>query len=218
MDNTMKFYPLITDETYFDAVILADGDFPRQAFLLALLAGKSAVVCCDGAANTFIKNGWKPTAIVGDGDSLDPDVRNQYAYLFHQVDEQETNDLNKAFRYCVASGYKTVAIVGASGKREDHTLANISLLVDFSQRAEVVLLTDYGFFRAVAGNACFETKQGMQVSVFNQTCRSLKSEGLKYPVYPFDQWWQGTLNEAVSDRFSLFSDGNFLIFQTWTCK
>ena len=32
------------------------------------------VVCCDGAANTYIRSGM-PEAIVGDGDSLLPDVK-----------------------------------------------------------------------------------------------------------------------------------------------
>ena len=45
------------------------------------------------------------------------------------VTEQETNDLNKAFRYCLANGWTDIVILGATGKREDHTLGNIGLLM-----------------------------------------------------------------------------------------
>ena len=45
--------------------------------------------------------------------------------------DQETNDLTKAVNYVKTLGFREVLILGATGRREDHTLGNISLLAQF---------------------------------------------------------------------------------------
>ena len=54
----------------FDAVVLANGEFPRNELPLSLLRSGLPVVCCDGAAAKSLDAGIMPTAVVGDGDSL----------------------------------------------------------------------------------------------------------------------------------------------------
>lgn len=58
--------------------------------------------CCDGAANTYLRFGKMPAAIVGDGDSLLPEIKERYVHLIHRETEQDTNDLSKAFRFCLS--------------------------------------------------------------------------------------------------------------------
>ena len=77
-------------------IILADGDFPSHPLALEWLRQCPYVVCCDGAANTYIRSGRMPEAIVGDGDSLLPGIKERYASLIHSETEQETNDLHFA--------------------------------------------------------------------------------------------------------------------------
>jgi len=57
-------------------------------------------------------------------------------------------------------------IVGATGKREDHTLGNISLLADYMKTAKVVMVTDYGIFTPMQGITEFTSHKGQQVSLF----------------------------------------------------
>ena len=71
-----------------------------------------------------------PDIIIGDGDSLCPEYRELYASLVHHNPDQETNDQTKAVHYLYARGMRRIAIVGATGKREDHTIGNISLLME----------------------------------------------------------------------------------------
>ena len=125
-------------------IILADGDFPSSPLAGKWLRECRYVVCCDGAANAYLHFGKRPAAIVGDGDSLLPEIKERYAHLIHREAEQDTNDLSKAFRFCLSQGRRDITIMGATGKREDHTLGNISLLADYMNQAEVRMLTDYG--------------------------------------------------------------------------
>ena len=134
----MKSYPLIHKIGDFDAVILAHGDFPQAEIPLDLLRQAPFVCACDGAVNHYPQ----ADAIVGDGDSVPESLRNRLI----QIEEQEDNDLTKATRYCLSKGMKRIVYLGTTGKREDHTLGNISLIVRYVQEMgiEPLLATDYG--------------------------------------------------------------------------
>lgn len=209
----MEFYPLCKTDRLPRAILLADGEYPRNRLALRLLEQAKIVVCCDGAARKLLAHGRIPRAIVGDGDSLTPAIRRRYSSIIYQEKEQDTNDLSKAFRFCLKQGWDELLILGATGKREDHTLGNISLLMDYSQQARVQMLTDYGLFTPVRGDAEFESFPGQQVSVFNMGCSRLKGEGLVYPLSVFENWWQGTLNEATSEKFKMYTDGKILVYR-----
>ena len=96
-----------------------------------------------GAANTYLRFRKMPAAIVGDGDSLFAGDKGTLCSSFiYRETEQDTNDLSKAFHFLSVSGRQDITIMGATGKREDHTLGNISLLADYMEQAEVRMLTD----------------------------------------------------------------------------
>ena len=208
----MKNYPLIHKIGDFDAVILANGDFPQAEIPLDLLSRAPFVCVCDGAVNHYPL----ADAIVGDGDSVPENLRDRLI----QIEEQEDNDLTKATRYCLSKGMKRIAYLGTTGKREDHTLGNISLIVRYVQEMgiEPLLATDYGWFVAAEGESAFASFKGQQVSIFNMTCNALSSEGLLWQAYPYRQWWQGTLNESAGDAFTLKGDGFYLVYRTYQAK
>jgi thiamine pyrophosphokinase len=154
-----------------------------------------------------------PDAIVGDGDSISAYNRAKYGGILHCISEQESNDQTKAVRFLLERGKSKIAIVAATGKREDHTIGNISLLMEYARMgADVCMFTDYGVFIPCKDNRCFESYPGQQVSIFNFTARDFASDGLKYSLYDFSNWWQGTLNECTGDKFSLYAKGEFLLF------
>lgn len=197
----------------FEAVILAQGEYPTHPTPLALLQESSYVVCCDGAANEYLSRGEMPQAVVGDGDSLSATTRALCQSILHLVQEQESNDLTKAIRYLYQQGVRRVAIVGGTGKREDHTLGNISLLLEYQQMGmEVAMYTNYGYFVACQDEAHFATLPGQQLSIFNLDAKGFDAKGLKYPLYDFNRWWQGTLNECIDTELTIQARGCYLLF------
>lgn len=197
-----------------DAVVLAAGDFPRHPFPHALLEGAERIVCCDGAAAEFVERmGRMPWRIVGDGDSLSAESKMHFADVLTLVPEQETNDLTKATLFLQRHGVESIAYLGATGKREDHSLGNISLLAEYLRSGlDVRMYTDYGVFIPCHDDGCFEAPCGTKVSIFSFGARHLHSEGLKYPLHDLANWWQGTLNEVESTPFSVKAEGDYLVF------
>lgn len=204
----------------FTAVILADGEYPTHTIPLKILNKARHLICCDGAALHYH---GRIDAIIGDGDSLSEDFKTTHKQLFHHVAEQEDNDLTKATRYVVTQKWEElprIAYIGATGKREDHTLGNISLMMRYFNDFGIVptLLTNYGWMVPAKGVVRFNSFARQQVSIFNFTCRQLRSSGLRWDSYAYQSWWQGTLNEAVGNSFTLDGDGTYLVFRTYDPK
>lgn len=204
---------MISENYTSEAVILANGEYPTHPLPLRILEEAKFVVCCDGAANEYIARGHTPDIIIGDGDSLLPEYKERFSSIMHQISDQETNDQTKAVLFLQEKGFGKIAIVGATGKREDHTLGNISLLIDYMKMGmEVRTITDYGAFIPVKDTQTFASHPGQQVSILNFGAEGLQGEGLVYPLSDFSNWWQGTLNEATASRFTIHCKGDYLVF------
>ncbi len=197
-------------------VILANGTFPSAPRPLGILQNAARVVCCDGAAMACLNFGRTPDVVIGDLDSIPQETRERLKDVIVHVTEQDTNDRSKAFRFCMEHGWKDIVILGATGKREDHTLGNISLLVDFSLRMpNITMVTDDGEFMVMRRPGLCQCRKGQQISIFAvEPDTHIESTGLKYPLNGLapNRWWQATLNEALEDSFALqFPDNHPLL-------
>lgn len=202
---TYKFEP--------EVVMVGGGTFPTHPIPLAQIHNTSKVLCLDGAAEVCIEKGITPWRIVGDGDSLSLHLCEKYADCIRKFPDQETNDQTKGILYLIKKGYKRISIVGGTGKREDHTLGNISLLTEYLRLdIEVRMYTDHGVFIACQNNASFACPSGTPVSIFSFETKGMKAKGLEYPLRDFTSWWQGTLNRSLSTSFEIECEGTYLVF------
>ena len=202
-------------------VILANGLFPKAWQGLDLLKAADQLICCDGAADKLIAKGMSPHVIVGDMDSVSGEVREQYASIIIHSDDQESNDLTKAVHYCIDKGYSSVSILGATGMREDHTLGNISLMLEYYPRIEVQIISDYGIFFLVSSGEHVQSFIGEKISFFSIDNRvSVSSTGLLYQLNDvrLANWYRATLNEATADQFTLNFESNLplIVYKAWS--
>ena len=198
------------------AVIIAGGTFPEHEIPLGYLKNAPNIICCDGGAEKLIKAGFIPEAIVGDLDSLGKETAQRFSdRLFPDID-QATNDLTKAVMWCKSRDYVEIIILGATGKREDHTIGNISLLTEYSLFMNVIMVTDTGIFIPFNESFKADTFAGQQISIFsNNPETTLSSSGLKYILLntKIKNWWVATLNEATGDQLELdFNGGPVIVF------
>ena len=156
--------------------------------------------------------GIVPDAVIGDLDSISGELRSRLADRIVHVSEQETNDLTKAFKAATETLPEVIHILGATGRREDHTLGNVSLLADYA--AELVgsscsidMVTETGVFHAFCDSEIrFSCPVGREVSIFAfDNSLQIKSEGLLYSTdrVTFDTLWKATLNCSIAETVSL---------------
>ena len=205
-----------------EVVIICDGAFPKTEYPRYLIRTADFVICCDGALRKFIRNSKAifgedrlPDKVVGDMDSLSANLRKKFADIIIQIDEQEHNDQTKAFRWALENlaDISTITIIGATGHREDHTIGNISLLMEYARTydleamgIQLQMITDHGVIFPVTDTTEFDCGIGRQVSIFSpDNSLRIKSSGLAWKTddVVFDNWWKATLNKATQDRVRL---------------
>ena len=198
--------------------ILANGAVPQHPIPRQILADAALLVCCDGALAAARALGREPDFVVGDGDSLASADRAALGDRFIHLAEQDTNDLAKAFRF-VRSRASRIAILGATGLREDHTLGNIFRLVDFTAAVpDTILYTDAGTFEAVRGERTFAAQTGDAVSIFAPVPDTkVSSTGLEWPLagVSLADLWAGTLNRTTGPSFTLRTDKPILVYRPY---
>ena len=204
------------------AVIVGNGQFPKKEYPLYLLESADYVVCCDGALDTYLRhfsgrNLRRPDVVVGDMDSLSEKTAERFRDIAVKIDEQETNDQSKAFHYILEHfpDVDTIHILGATGKREDHTIGNLSLLMEYAREmrrqdcgrtVSVDIVSDWSTAFAITDSCTLDVGEGRSVSIIcPDNSLNIKSEGLVWPTdnVVFDNLWQATLNRASADRISL---------------
>jgi len=200
-------------------IILANGNYPRHKVPKEILNSEGFIVCCDGAINKLIKEGIEPNAIVGDLDSIEPNLKDIYKNKLFHIPDQSDNDLRKVIKWLETYKIIHATILGATGLRDDHCLANISTLAQFPTQINFTMVTDYGKFNTLKGEQIFDSFYGEQVSIFSfDPTVKITTHGLKYNLNnrPLTSLYYGSLNYSIKDTFKLsISHGKILIYQAF---
>ena len=196
--------------------ILCNGAFPTEPYPLYLLDSADAVVCCDGALARFQErygDSRMPAAVIGDMDSLTDALQEKYAPLMVRVPEQDHNDQTKAMQYVLRTWPEVsdIWILGATGLREDHTIGNLGLLMEYTRMfrlgdIRVSAVSDYGTAFAITDSCDLHLGEGRRISIFSaDNSLRISSEGLEWPLdnVVFDAWWKATLNRTNAPVVSL---------------
>lgn len=202
------------------AVIIGGGDFPRKPYPRELIRRADIIVCCDGnALKAFLRNreaifgndNRRPDAIVGDMDSMSPKLAKEYSSLLVKIEEQDDNDQTKALHHILDNypDVDTIHILAATGKREDHTIGNLGLLMEYAREGslpQLDMISDYTTAFVVTDSCDLILGRGRKISLFSpDNSLKLQSKGLVWPTdnVIFDNWWQATLNRTDDDTIHL---------------
>ena len=180
-----------------NVVILCDGNPPRPEQLKEALKHSSLFIAADGGAFIAESMGLQPDVIIGDMDSYS-ETGNEQANVIHDPD-QETNDLEKALAYAYKLEGEEVIVFGATGKRLDHTLKNLSVLKQFNDQFKSLVYKDkYSVVFLLPKQ--YETELPLQttVSLFPLSGRveGITTSGLKYTLS------NSTIENGVQDGSS----------------
>ena len=201
-------------------VIICDGQFPKNEYPRYLIRTADFTVCCDGALRKFVRNSRAifgedrlPDLVIGDMDTLPASWQKKHADIIIRESEQEHNDQTKAVRWVLGNiaGIDHIYILGSTGGRADHTIGNLSLLMEYTRmfnlgETTIEAVTDQETFFAVNDTIEFDCGTGRQVSIFSpDNSLKIRSTGLEYPTdeVVFDNWWKATLNKATQDTVRL---------------
>ncbi|MDR0728180.1 MAG: thiamine diphosphokinase [Puniceicoccales bacterium] len=135
------------------------------------------ILAADGAANRLIRRGLEPRMILGDLDSVEPQLLPGRKFL--KVFDQNRSDFEKALRFAQEVALTPTAVTGIDGGFLDHVFGNFSILSQtcscfFSRNVLGLLLEE--IFRTDA--LPLRTK----ISLFGAPQCRVRSRGLRWEL------------------------------------
>lgn len=137
----------IVREKQEPALLIANGEACSTELLEELLEWSPTVLVLDGAIERVLDKGIKVDILLGDFDSNPMDLEllkeSQYPIKIIHTPDQDKTDLEKGIEHLIQLGYPAVNIVWATGKRMDHTFANITNIVKYKERIKIVMIDNH---------------------------------------------------------------------------
>lgn len=198
------------------SVILCDGDIPDKVQILSELKDAKHFIAADGGANRAIELELQPDIITGDFDSYI--VTGDEKATVIQNPDQETNDLEKALSIALKSNSTNVIVFGATGKRVDHTMKNLSALLQFSDKFDHICFKDrFSTIKIIKSpfKEEFPLHSSISLIPLSGEVSNITTGGLRYPLRNEDLKngvRDGTSNESIEKIVEIeFKKGDLLL-------
>ena len=211
-------------------ILIMTGGRTDKGFALGFLQKEAFDICivADSALEMWDKveeklpDSYKIDHLVGDFDSVSPEILDKYinreditVHRFQPEKDYTDTDIavRLAIRLCKESGEKDsfVTLLGATGTRLDHTLANMQLLVMLQKEGiGGCILDEHNRIRLLEGDITVHREQafGNYFSLIPVTpvLRRVSIEGAKYPLSRHDVFLGESIcvsNEYASDTVQI---------------
>lgn len=185
-------------------LIIANGEPPKPELLQELMEKSDCIIAADGGSNICYEYNIYPHFIIGDLDSIDSKVSAHFhdSEIIH-IQDQNRHDLDKAIEFTRTLNPERIMVVGAFGKRLDHSLANLLLLQSIQYDCSIIFYDDYGQLSLIQGTHQLNLPANRTVSIFSfLPVYGLSLEGFKYSLQGqnFPKGFNGLSNLTVTNQ------------------
>ncbi len=172
------------------AVIFVNGTIHDYSELAAWLRADDYTIAADGGARHCAALGILPAVLVGDLDSIAPELLAEYEQAGVTIERhpprKDETDLELAVRRAVADGATEILLLGALGGRLDQTLANLLLPARHEWPVPILLADGRQLARVLRGgeSVTLTGAPGDTVSVVPMSAEvtGIHYTGLDYPL------------------------------------
>ena len=171
------------------AIIFANGELINSQEARNLLQPDALVIAANGGTRHVLAAGVTPDIIIGDLDSLSPDVRARVEAAGTQIvgfsPRKDETDLELALLYAASEGAKEIVILAALGERLDQTIANVLLLaLPELQSIDVRIVEGAQETFLIQGEATIDGSPGDTVSLIplGGDAEGVTTDGLEWPL------------------------------------
>ncbi len=166
------------------ALILCNGQPPSRSLARRVADTCDYIICADGGANIALRLGIRPDVIIGDMDSILTRTRRAFttSTIIH-IPRQDNTDLEKALDFISARKIKKIFVLGATGKRIDFTLGNLSVIWKYSSFLDITFVGEDWIAIPIGHKKTFRTRRRTTVSLIPfGKCSGITLKGLQFPL------------------------------------
>ena len=194
---------------------------PVSPELAKLLRPDDFIIACDAGYSNCTPLGCKPNIIVGDFDTAPcPEQQDDDIVVLPHV--KDDTDTEAAIRLAIENGAEDITLLGATGSRIDHMLANIELLgIGLERKIPMQIIDANNRIRMIdSGIVIREAEQfGRYVSLipYSMEVKNVTLKGFKYTLENYTMHKFNSLgisNEITADEAQIsFTDGIMVVVE-----
>lgn len=164
------------------AVVFSGGEVRDYEFLKSIIQKDDLLVAADSGAEHLYQIGIEPDILIGDMDSISQHPSGKEIIKLNVMKDE--TDTEAAVRVATERGADELIIVGATGTRLDHSLANLLLLKQLSKKnIRAQIADEKNVVRYIDASFEIEGSEGDILSVIPLTRLFIESTtGLLYEV------------------------------------
>lgn len=170
-------------------VIISGGDVDEQ--LLQYIEDTDYIIGADRGALTLIKHGFVPDLALGDFDSVQEEQLAQIKQVskhFNSCDPIDKNytDTELALQHALSMNPRSILLIGATGTRMDHTLANIHLLrIALEKQVPMTIIDQHNRIQLLNSRLDIQHEGYKYVSLLplSLEVHGIELEGFAYPLH-----------------------------------
>ena len=196
------------------AVLVANGEKPVSNYAKQLIKEINLKICVDSNLSIFRELDIEPDVIIGDMDTVEINTASSKSTIV-VVEDQNKTDLEKSFNYCIAENIKNIYIIGATGERDDHNLANILIAQQYSDILNIEIVTNYFQIFFVNGSKEILEKKHRNLSMISLIADNrITTSGLEYNLsdQKLNSFSHGISNQIISDKCLIKAKEKLILF------
>lgn len=190
--------------------------------------GYDVIMAADSGMDFLYRTKILPDIIVGDFDSVDPEVL-EFFRAHEEIDicalnpVKDDTDTEFAIRESIRRGAASITIIGGTGTRIDHVLGNIALLgIGIEEHVKIELLDAHNRICMINHSVTLKKKEqyGKYLSLipYNGEVTGVTLKGVKYPLDNYTMGGFNSLgisNEIVDDIATIeLTSGQLLVIES----
>jgi len=170
-------------------VIISSGQIYDYGFCRGILESADRIICADGGTRHAINMKLTPDVIIGDMDSSAAKsidfFREKDVEIIQYPKEKDKTDTHLCVEF--ALNFSTeIILLGATGSRIDHMIANMSLLkLGIEKNIPISIIDNKNYIRMIKDSISLEGKKGEFFSLipFTEKVEGISTKGAHYELY-----------------------------------
>jgi len=206
--------------------LIISGGTPPSADLLRNYENGYFIIAADSGTNVLYKYKIKPDLIIGDLDSIDKNILNEYLKNGTEFKKfpkhKDFSDTQLGVYEAIERESDEVVILGGTGGRTDHLLANINLLYLLNEKGiRGKICDDNNEMFLINSPIAIQGKTGEYFSIFSMgtDIKEITIKNCKYPLDKYHLYPRDSLilsNEFTDSKLEVsFDKGPLIFIKSW---
>jgi len=170
-------------------IIFANGEIDNYQRAKTMIKPDDYIICADGGLRHVVEMGLIPNVLVGDLDSVEEKhvalLIEKNVEILKFPKEKDDTDTEIAIAYGIKQNPSSMLLMGVTGGRLDHTLANIGLLKElYDKGIKACIHSDYNEIYITKDELTLKGQKGDLLSVLpiSEHVKAVTLKGLQYPL------------------------------------